>query len=719
MTTPPPLSIIRGGSISTRPSAHDCVALYSAAVAVTIGSAIAFAATYLVRGGLDGTAIQIAGIFVLSVFPIWASAIAIERFSKTTIQFAFATLIAILASTLLPVAGLYAGGYTVLVASALGLFALFDGKKHLQQAFNGTKLTITICAAAFCVFLIVFTETVRFFLPETLLLGMAIPDRYYHISIAQMIAQYGHVSLGADGLLYRPYHFLSHLIAAGLAKSSGADVPLIYLYWGAFTLKIQLIWSTFISGMFFVRTRESVASATISRLAYATLLVIAVGMLESESFLLGTTLFFAVLPLLVLLASEKYSDTITYPALSAVIVGSVVVTIAKVSAGFFCVIGLVAVLWHLRRNRAVVTIIPLSCILIAFIAVKWIAEQDLATTHSPFLMFWVDYLHYFTWTTFFSYLIPLVSLVLMVRHIHVGIERRNGLLLSLSTAGPAHPATSSTSRRSDAFHAIRRFSHEDGIVHIFALSILGSILVLLTTPIGANNAFFSLMLLNLSFCFVPRTLCYSWRSVLPQKSVAAILGTVVALCIFWQTAAFVFTETTGMPYTLVALYRAALPHYKAASVKDSIITSMHTTRKPFSNLQSLIDASPIAQLKADLDRQADAVGGHIVVHIPPEADEVWHELSLTTWWCMTGHLVVPAVAGIAEIRSIPPKAVEDQCVAPGVLAGYGFGSKQDAHRTTDFTPDQLCMLARPLGARRVYRLVSYKDLSKNRVINCP
>ena len=715
MPTPSPASIMSGGATLIKPSSVDRAALYCAAVTMTIGSALTFAAVFLARGGLDGTALQVASMFALSILPIWASVIAIEHCSKTAAQFALSAQIAIFASILWPVAGLYAGPYTTIAAAFLGLFGIISGRGHLRQAFKSAKLPIISAALMIGLFLIVFTETIRFFLPESLLLGIAIPDRYYHVSIAQMIANFGRVSLGADGLIYRQYHFLSHLIAAGFAKSSGADVPLAYLYWGAFTLKIHLVWAAFVSGLFFIRTRDGLASATISRLAYASLIVIIVGMLESESFLLGTTLFFAALPLMVSLATKEYPSAAVFPALLTAICGTIIVTIAKVSAGFFCVIGLFVILWHMRRRTAVVITILASAAIIAFITVKWIAEQDLATTRSPFLMFWLDYLHYFTWTTFFSYLIPLALVGLMAGRMQIAIRREQGLVLSLSAA----EGTALTGSGNRSIRILQKLAHADGITQILLLSVLGSLLVLFTTPLGANNSFFSLMLLNLSLLLLPAALSYFWRSVLSQKSIALILAITVTFCIVWKTAAFVFTETIGMPYTLVALYRAALPDYKASFVKDSVVSSLRTTRKPFSNLQSLIDASPIAQTRTDIIRRADAVGGHLVVQIPPEADEVWHKLSLTTWWCMTGHMVVPAAAGIAEIRSIPPKAIEEQCVAPGVLAGYGFASEQDAHRTADFTADQLCTLARPLAARRVYRLMSYKNLNQNRVIDCP
>ncbi|MFO1248236.1 MAG: hypothetical protein U1E93_08460 [Alphaproteobacteria bacterium] len=151
--------------------------------------------------------------------------------------------------------------------------------------------------------------------------------------------------------------------------------------------------------------------------------------------------------------------------------------------------------------------------------------------------------------------------------------------------------------------------------------------------------------------------------------------------------------------------------------RRGIRESLARTHKPFTNLQARIDEFPVARFQREL--AAKAGGQSIAVQIPPEADEVWHFFAATapTKWCMFPHLMVPATTGVFDLRSAPPRNIQVQCAADGMV-WYGFGKYQDQHRTGDFTSADLCRMARPLRISKVYRLVSYSDLSKNSVISC-
>jgi len=119
------------------------------------------------------------------------------------------------------------------------------------------------------------------------------------------------------------------------------------------------------------------------------------------------------------------------------------------------------------------------------------------------------------------------------------------------------------------------------------------------------------------------------------------------------------------------------------------------------------------------DIETKSVGSsRMVVHVLPSAEEVWRRLSgKSPYWCTIPHLMIPAETGIAEIRSIAPAAIERECATVGLLL-YGFGDKQDLHRTGYLTDEQLCSAARSAKAARVYLLSSVADLSANRVLNC-
>lgn len=73
----------------------------------------------------------------------------------------------------------------------------------------------------------------------------------------------------------------------------------------------------------------------------------------------------------------------------------------------------------------------------------------------------------------------------------------------------------------------------------------------------------------------------------------------------------------------------------------------------------------------------------------------------------------------AQLRILEPRSIEEQCLPPGVMATQGFGANPEPHRAPNLDARQLYALARPLRAHRVYRLMSYRDLPLNRVIDCP
>ena len=73
-------------------------------------------------------------------------------------------------------------------------------------------------------------------MPEDIDLGTAHSDTYFHIALSGIIAKFLVPTIGADGLEFIKYHFGSHLVAAGLSKSSGGRAAEVYVYWGAVNL---------------------------------------------------------------------------------------------------------------------------------------------------------------------------------------------------------------------------------------------------------------------------------------------------------------------------------------------------------------------------------------------------------------------------------------------------------------------------------------------------
>jgi hypothetical protein len=700
----------------------DLRQLYCAALIVTLGSVAAFCGVFFARRGLVGTIPQVFGIFVLAILPVWSSVFALTRVGAGQLMAAIALTASIIFANLFPVLGFYAGYSTIwLVCAAIFLVAV-TGWRNIFSALRRTTLATIFCAMLLAILLVVFTSPQRLFLPESLILGATETDLYYHDAIAQMIAHYGAISIGADGLVYNPYHFLSHVIAAGIAKSSGADVPLVYLYWGAFTLKIQLVWSALVAGMFFFRIEGATGRVVLMRFCYACLAMICVGGFESESFMCGMALLFAALPLLMTLGgTEEAGAPVTALAIGLSFLASILCALAKISAGFFCAIAMFVVLWRFRRRPAITACISGFLFVLAFVVLVWLREKGLV----GFYRFFIDYSHYFTSPlTFKNYCLAFFVLILFLTHWRMEFNssvRRLSVTIApaaIFTAGSVRALKSGKARLMDKLIWL---SQLDSIPQFLALSIAGCLFVLVTMPIGSNNSYFSWILYSVSFLFLPLAFLQSFAVRLRQATVAVALVLLLSFNLFFTAMDFVFINDGSLTNTITNMYvgtaeTAAARKSGRMHIKDSLLASLKNTGKPFSELQQRIEDAPIARLNRVLQAQSQTVGGRLAVHIPPQASAVWHALEPhSTWWCFAGHLVVPAVTGFMEIRSIEPRSVEEEC---SPVAYYGFGAAQDAHRSVQFSDDALCKLARPLKIEKIYRLQSYRDLSENSVLTC-
>jgi hypothetical protein len=170
--------------------------------------------------------------------------------------------------------------------------------------------------------------------------------------------------------------------------------------------------------------------------------------------------------------------------------------------------------------------------------------------------------------------------------------------------------------------------------------------------------------------------------------------------------------------TIVALYQKSEKPTGPVRISEDIKASLHETHTPFAKLRERIAATPWAQLIRVVESENSRSGGALAVQIQPDAEDVWQRLKNgTPWWCMAPHLMVPAETGIFELRSAPPRRIEEICAPPGIV-WYGFGGDQDAHRAIDLTDPQVCDLAAPAGIREIYRLHSFQSLSRNSITRC-
>ena len=238
----------------------------------------------------------------------------------------------------LPCVAIYLKTTTLLAIIVLAVFSAFKLWKNCKGVLRVSPVKILLSSILFGILLVASGAPSRIFLPEQMTLGIASSDSLFHTALAQMLLKYRVASTGADGLVFQHYYFLSHAVAAGISKLTGADVPLVYVYWASISLKLQLIWSLFL-GSWLLENKDAAPSSLhlLPRLGFISLAVITTHALESESFVFALAIFVMLIPLLShLLRSGEAETPFLYIAVVVALAGAFLCASAKVSVGFFC-----------------------------------------------------------------------------------------------------------------------------------------------------------------------------------------------------------------------------------------------------------------------------------------------------------------------------------------------------------------------------------------------
>lgn len=668
------------------------ILLSGGGIVTSLGTALTFLIVFAMRGGLGDGLGAILVVYAYALLPVWLSVWVTNRYSATSMDASIAHATSLLVGVLVPLLGLVVGKWAGWLSAALFLVTLAANIGRLRQGATAIGSKGLFAILLFAALLLLYLGPQRLFLPEAMTLGTASTDSYFQAAIAQMILHFGTPSLGADGLAFHHYHTLSHALAAGYAGSSGASVPLTYLYWGGIILKAQLVWcfySCFI--LFSPHARWSNFTIIAIGLAYAWLSAILIAGLESESFLLSLILLSAVLPLLIALMTSDDHEHHLFASVAIACVAALVCAGAKVSSGFFVGLALVIVAWNLRRRWVLLSLIAGALIMLALLAKFMLAPRDLGMSGASKMVILGSYLQYLMPETVFSYVLPIWIIALLVR-----------------ARAPTMPY------ENQAPHAVRLFIQADNVMKFLALATLGCIAILCTSLIGSNVQYFSAILYAIALLLLPPTLARTPGAAALQNWGPAIVGTLLAASI---TPALAKLPTDGFT-TIVGLYQKAEQPGNHSRIGADIRASLRQTHTPFAMLRQRIAITPWARFLDVIERENDRIRGTLAVQIQPEANDVWQRLEGgSAWWCMAPHLMVPAETGAFEIRSVAPKRIEQMCSPPGIV-WYGFGQTQDAHRATDLTDRQLCALARAAGIREVYRVRSYHELSMNSMTVC-
>ncbi len=672
------------------------------ALAMSLACLAAYHALFLFRSGLGDDIGQVWLMGILSLAPIWAPVAALSFAGKGAADKAVAITASLVLSQLIPMIGLVSGAAAIALAAAVICAGLVFGA--VWQSVVRHALLILGLGLALTFLFLAFVPPAGLFLPEIILQGVAPTDIYKFTALAQMVRFYHVVSMGADGLLYYPYHTLSNVLAAGYAAASGAEVQRATLYWCQIGMPLGLFWCAMVAGMFLFPVPGTASAAICFRIAYACLGCILTGSLDSYSFVLGEAFLLAALPVLtVLLRSEAGAAASGTAILVAVALASALIAAtAKVSAGFMCALALMLVAWKYRARPVVAASLVMGLLLLLVVVKTWLLEKDAVTGGLPWYFFFLDYYNLITVQTATNYAVPALTALLLMERVEV-----------------PRPALADVAKTG------AWFLRQDAIAQFNALMVLACLTVLIFLHVGGNNTFFSAMMCGASFLFLPIALTEGKRPSLnlPRIPAAPVALLLSALVVF-RAATDIFGAGNIMQ-TISARYQQAFKDkgvpFPNGETTRQITASLKATHRPFSSLEGLIQASSFARLQADLNAKAQPDPRAFAVHIPPDADEMWHSLESTGqtgWWCFAGHLTVPAITGFFEIRSIAPKNQERSCLAPGLPVYYSFGAEQEAHRSIPLSDGELCALARRWGARRVYRLRSYRHLSENRVVDC-
>lgn len=512
-------------------------------------------------------------------------------------------------------------------------------------------------------------------------------------------------SIGADGLLPTPYHFLSHAIVAGLSTLSSMSVPSVYALWGTIGVIAQLTWTMYVVCVFATYAPAVPRPANLTFLTaglVGSLLVLPTA--GSESFVLALGLFLVLTPLVGTMSASSPDENSGRPwGLLVLAVGSVLCAVAKVSVGFFCAIGLLLVGWRRRRNLGYVACVFAALVVLYASTTTFLSSSDHMLYNISKETLWQSYMQWFGVQAVVSLMLPLVLVLAVYLRPRANIRlaaNRALVTLNWEQVRPASFAFGS---------AAEPVGGGDGAKwQLLCLCLGGCAFVLAAFPLGSNVAYFTDVTYVLALCLTLSVLPGIYH-VLHSKLFEACLVTIV--CVALGLA--VVDQARNVRKTARALAerlatQAGLP--PQALWQDQ-------TRRVW-GLAGRDLQTPWSVLVSDLAAADAAAPGGIAVHVPGSNRQFWERMKgASAWWCLAPHLMIPAQTGIYQIRSIAPADTEAECMPPG-MPFYGFQAQQARHRSGSFTDGELCRMKGRPPASAVYVLNSIDDRSANRIVKC-
>ena len=509
--------------------------------------------------------------------------------------------------------------------------------------------------------------------PETAMAGIQHADPLYHASLASMIAQYGVVSTGLDGLVPVKYHVLSHFWLGHLAKWMG--VPATYAYMiGPQVIGIPLLYFSLAASTAHV---AAIRRGAVAQLAPVGVILIPFALLSiadvwgwfsfliSESYQLSLILLLLSVPIMVRLASVPFYEA-GWLALGALIASAFLISLSKVSVGLVFTAG-IAVLVLRSSGRWLKGMLIAGAIgglgLAAMLLRTMSSAKEATTAWDPghFLRVYPDGSR--------GNLVACLALLAAAAWLWRRADRQTQILVEVAVA-------------------------------MVSVALVPALLLRID---GGSADYF--MNVGTWVAVVAGAAALAGSGLMRHYGMAAVIGATVASLV---AMAFADGKASG-PRTLDARADkliAQLGGPAAPAVRPGWVWPLGGGR--LANLAKVVDASPASQIRRQLVASGTLGQRDVLVHVLPDNMAYW---KLSTYHCRNAPLLIPAVFGMPMLLGLPPASI--RC---DDLLYYGYPDYDRARSTARSLPDPaLCDAARERGFKRVHIV---ETLTEGRLLAC-
>lgn len=512
---------------------------------------------------------------------------------------------------------------------------------------------------------------------EQTLVGLQHRDTLYHAAMAAMIANYGVASTGLDGLMYVPYHILSHVLIGLAGRWMGVAPIESYYLVPHIVLVPLLLFALSAATLWLWRPRCVTAAGPLAVLVPVGLLgVVEIGdwasYLVSESYCLALIVLLLALPLL-LEMMERPHDTRGLMRCATVGLAGLALFLAKNSVG---AIFLAAAAFALVRTRGVQvgTLVKLGLPLAIPAGLGILATYQTAYTHWSL----IKPLHFFTTFPKVAYInLAAIGLVLL----------------------PAYMLW----RYADT---TRRYA-----IELLALLAAAGLSIGLLVRIDAGAAYYFLNVGTwMAIALAAGVLIIPWfaERMAPALSVGA-----AGLMAIGAFVAQPQLRDSGPEFRVLLSQigaRAEVPGAQSAEASPSGLWA--TLFSPTDPQRARVAAAAQRSVGGEMIRalgRARARSWHDrVVYVPPNNRRFWglHEV------CTAQPFTVPATIATPMIHGLPP----DETACPLVQhQGYGYDFYPKTARSHPLSDAQLCERARQIAFADVVILLPTTEI---RLLRC-